>query len=535
MNKFRVHLLTPIAAALVLALASGPALADRHERDMRDGRWMAGDFHNHTFLTDGSNVEADVLSHAFEFGLDWMANSEHGGAYNRDPSGQPWSSATELLGNPPKGNMWRWQSLWQYSYPIIAEARGTYPEKRIIQAYEWNAPTHEHISVGIVGAAEDGGRAVARHEYLFDAGDIGATSDSYLGVTGKSTAKTHDKAVAGMKWLEDNYRTSSYALINHPSRQQKYTIADIRDFNNVAPHVAFGFEALPGHQKEASRGGYGSGPFKDAAGNDVTYRARTYGGADYMLAKVGGLWDALLGEGRHFWAFTNSDFHNVDGDFWPGEYSKSFTYVRDSNRDGDISYTELLDGLRSGNSFAAQGGIIDGLKFSAQCHDGKAGMGDTLDAHKGCNLTIKISFRSPAVNNNGDAVKVDHIDLIAGELTGKVSKFLADGVTPNPAYADDTNPSARVVARFTEDDWSRCDDECDDPRSGWQTVVYHLRNVKRDTYFRLRGSNLACGVANETDGQCNPLADDLVGANTPAKAYADLWFYSNPIFVRVSR
>lgn len=527
-NK-QVHISRFRLGALALALASLPALAGAEGFEAGKGAWLAGDFHNHTFLTDGSNVEADVFSHAFQFGLGWIANSEHGGAYSRDPSGQAWPSGTDFLGDPAAGNMWRWQSLWQYSYPIITTARDSSPDKLIVQAYEWNAPSHEHISVGIVGAAEDGGRAVARHEYLFDGSDTGTTSDSYLGVTGKNTDKTHEKAVAGMKWLEDNFPTSSYALINHPSRQQKYTIADVRDFNNVAPDVAFGFEALPGHQKESSRGGYGSSGFKDAAGNDVTYRARTYGGADYMLAKVGGLWDGLLGEGRHFWAFTNSDFHNVDGDFWPGEYSKSYTFVRDRDHDGELSYTELLDGLRSGNSFAALGGIISGLKFSAQCREEKAGMGETLEADRGCNLKIKISFRSPAVNNNGDAVKVDHIDLIAGKVSARVAKFLPDG-TPNPAYADETNPTTQVIARFTEENWSRGDDG-----SRWHTMVYHVRHVKQDMYFRLRGSNLGCGVANETDDQCNPLVDDLVGANTPAKAYADLWFYSNPIFVKVSR
>jgi hypothetical protein len=37
------------------------------------------------------------------------------------------------------------------------------------------------------------------------------------------------------------------------------------------------------------------------------------------------------------------------------------------------------------------------------------------------------------------------------------------------------------------------------------------------------------------DGQGNPLSDELLAPNTQDKAYADLWFYSNPIFVRVTR
>lgn len=54
-------------------------------------------------------------------------------------------------------------------------------------------------------------------------------------------------------------------------------------------------------------------------------------------------------------------------------------------------------------------------------------------------------------------------------------------------------------------------------------------------YFRLRGTNLRRGFDGETDGEVNPLADELQGANSRDKAYADLWFYSNPLFVRVSR
>jgi hypothetical protein len=44
-----------------------------------------------------------------------------------------------------------------------------------------------------------------------------------------------------------------------------------------------------------------------------------------------------------------------------------------------------------------------------------------------------------------------------------------------------------------------------------------------------------CGVADETDEECNPLRDDLMAPNTADKAFADLWFSSNPVIVRVAR
>jgi hypothetical protein len=53
---------------------------------------------------------------------------------------------------------------------------------------------------------------------------------------------------------------------------------------------------------------------RDAAGNPTGSRggngnagAATFGGFDQMTATVGGLWDALLGEGRPFWVVATSD------------------------------------------------------------------------------------------------------------------------------------------------------------------------------------------------------------------------------------
>lgn len=514
------------ALGLLLLLLALALYLTRREAPLPAGRWLAGDFHNHTFLTDGNTEADEVLAHAFRFGLDWIANSEHGGAYARTPKGVPWPKDTELLGSPPAGKMWRWQSLWRYSYPLIKEARAHYPDKRILQGYEWNMPTLSHASVGIIGTDEDGGRAIARHEYLFDANDTGTSADTLLGVSGKVTAENPEKALAGVKWLADNYPESSYCIINHPSRMLSYSITDFRAFNDLAPRVAFGFEGIPGHQRNPARGGYDRGPFQDARGTDITAKARTYGGADLMIAEVGGSWDALLGEGRRFFTFVNSDFHYPDHDFWPGEYAKIHTYVADTDHDGQSSASELLNGLRSGNSFIAHGDLVSELEFKARSGQKQTEMGGTLAADKGDGVEILIRFRSPKTNHNGDRVTVDHIDLIAGEVHAKAGKYLADGITPNPAFAKDHNDTTRVLATFTNKEWH-------DEGDGWQTMTYRLRDVASDRYFRLRGSNLGCGVAGETDQQCNPVNDDLMAPNTAGKAYADLWFYANPLFVTV--
>ena len=168
-----------------------------------------------------------------------------------------------------------------------------------------------------------------------------------------------------------------------------YDIRDFRDFNNAAPSVCFGFESMPGHQKEGQRGGYGPGAISGG----------TFGGCGAYAAQVGGLWDALLGEGRHWWLFASPDYNVA------------------------------------------------------------------------------------------------------------------------------SNDTTRVIATFNALNWKTYAD-------GWKMIRCSV-HVDRSMYFRLRGANLAPGTPNETDAAGNPLSDTLVGANTAAKAWADLWFYSNPVFVMV--
>jgi hypothetical protein len=478
-----------VAATLIVGVFA--AVASAHT----SSRYVAGDFHTHTYLTDGERREAEVVHNAFDnFGLDWMANSEHGGSAGRDPFGNAQSMAA-----------WRWQEFTTWSIPILTDLRAIYPDKLLVQGVEWNVPTHEHASVGFI-SDEASPSAVAQFEYRFDASDKD-TSQAYRWTKAN---KTHLDAVAAATWLQQNYKDKSYFLLNHPSRKQLYSIADIRDFNNAAPDVAFGFEGMPGHQKEPSRGGYGN-----TFGSDTTKTAmaRTYGGADYMVAKVGGLWDALLGEGRHFFTFVNSDFHNTDGDFWPGEYAKSYTRVDGSG------YDALVAGLKRGDSFMVHGGLIDKLSFKANADHSKAGMGGTVVAEKGDTVVVSIKFHSPAKNNNGVRPKVDHVDVIQGDVTGVVAPTDAN-------YSSPTNPSTRLAARFAKPQLKRDHD-------GWVTATYCIKNVQKDSYIRLRGTNLGLNVANQTDAQGNPLNDDLVGPNDVAQAYADLWFYSNPIFIDV--
>jgi hypothetical protein len=502
------------------------------------GFWTSGDFHSHTWLSDGKHTQAEVLKAGLvQFGLDWMANSDHGGSFGHDPAGTAWDDPSliqkvKLLGDPTTWKdgqdvehpaMWRWQSLLDFSWPLLfggIDGEGNhqpglqsqFPNKVLIQGLEWNVPSHAHASVGIIN--QTSGVAISNFEYQFDASD-GDTSRSTELTKHNSTSAD---AILGVKYLATNFPNDSYVVINHPSREQAYTAADIRDLINAGPNIVLGLEGMPGHQKESSRGSYNFTFYKDPA-NKILYkaktdRARTYGGADIMLAKVGGLMDSLWGEGHHFWVFDNSDFHGSDNDsdFWPGEYEKNHLFITELTQAG------ILAGMRSGNVFITHGDLINALDFKAASLGNSKTMGQELENNKGSDVTVTIRFKSPEINNNGDKPVVDHIDLIMGNVTG----IIPPG---SPNYSSDTNPSTQVVATFTSQEWKTDTD-------GYQSITYTLPQLQQDVYLRLRGSNLGMNVNNETENG-NPLIDDLMKSNTQAKAYADLWFYSNPIFINV--
>jgi hypothetical protein len=358
----------------------------------------------------------------------------------------------------------------------------------------------------------------------------------------KTYPERHADSVAACSWMQQQYIgkniDNAWIIFAHIERDGAwnatsgggYNIEHFRDFNNAAPDICFGFEGAPGHQANHWRG-FGNSINATPGIPDET-RSKdfggTYGGVGYYSAKVGGLWDALLGEGRRWFNFANSDYHRHwtagGDDFYPGEYQKTWVYVTDKHNDGEISVIEITEGLRSGNSFFVHGDLINGLEFNAAVLSDKVPMGGELrlDGKAGHPVQITIKFRSPALNNNGDVPVVDHIDLIAGEVSGKI----APG---SPDYTKAANETAKVIATFSQPNFT-VDEE------GW-TVIRTMVKVDKDMYFRLRGSNLAPNTPDETDENGNPLPDYLITAHQnidgSAEAWKDLWFYSNPIFVKV--
>lgn len=536
--------------------------------------YLPGDFHQHTYYTDGSHIFA-VQQEACDYYLQWWANSEHGGRRTQDGENHKWDDEAyhpglEILGDPSfdgSGHqyMYRWQSLRDFVYPDIVKTRALYPDKTVISGLEWNVPGHEHCSTAI-HQYDHTATALSEFEFRFDKSDPDTSRVGEAGLLGdtismnKDSASTADALVA-VAWMQDLYASGladAWIVPAHIERARAYIIEDFRNWQDAGPDVVHGFEGAPGHQASGTRG-FGTG----AVGGG------TYGGSGFYCAAVGGLWDAMSAEGRRWFNYASSDDHSNwrqgGSDFWPGEYQKNYTLI-DTTADDQIQ--AVFDGIRSGNSWHVMGDLIDELQFTAKSKNKTAMMGQTLKVKKGEWVTIKIKVHDPNTPNhcpldmdNPSLAQVgisqplsmpelDHVDLIAGTITGNVPATNMDDYE-----ATDYGTDAAVVKTFKRHGGK--------DKNGYQTYVMQIR-ADESMFVRLRGTNLPAGVPYETDADGNPLRDsDVDGASANiydlldndmlanslfdwvedvsttskleevAEAFADLWFYSNPIYIEV--
>lgn len=540
MNKNKKFVVALSLATIMLMQNTMPILAKNNE----EGKWMSGEYHTHTtqskdagekittteHILDVAFKEADFTSESWSQAAPWelptQTTDADGAAFDylvlanhlrpsfRNPDGKTQDLAF-------------YQGLQQEIDKVKAlQEEGKYEDKLIFSGFEWDMLGLDHAAVGIIAPNEEQMiEGIKEFEYRYSK----ETKDTYF--TNEETEKYGKRYNENIKentfhaigWLKENY-PDSYVLINHPARknggESELKIEDIRRMNDIAPNIVFGFEGILGNQMSND----GRGESKEV-----------YGGADGMLAEVGGMWDALLGEGRRFFTFANSDFHfKVRKDptggsysgYWPGEYSRNYTWVEGN------TMKDLADGLRSGKSFAVTGDLIDALDFRAKGKSEEVEMGDTLKVQKGEEVTLTVRFKSPEVNNyqtlfstdtaTTNEVAVDHIDLISGEVTGKIS--------PNSeAYTNDKNETTKVIQTFTSEDWTT-DEE------GYNTLTFTVK-ADKDRYYRLRGTNLEVSAEGQTDEMGNPLRDEMKERPSADSIndhnYSDLWFYGNPIFVDV--
>lgn len=619
------------AASVSLGLANAAAAEDRDADRPKSNPYVAGDMHNHNTCTDGSVSAGYAIDRSVatgtaaaggnNFNLDWFTLGNHGGSGNRDcrfsdasanlpgDTTTTWSQTlgktidgitiTALKGTPngtgTNAQMWRWQSIKEVEYPIIVNRTAQY-NKVLVEGLEWIVPGHEHTDVAVIAGQhpQSGPRGtgnadnMAQFEFRFDRADndaIGLLDASNNQVwTGKDNVNNsgtagHQKAVSGIQWLQANFPLQSYAVPTHseragafnPTGNGGYNIEHFRDFNNAGPTVAFGIEA-PGHFAQGTVTG-GSGSYSPGA-----VGGGTYGLSGIYTAKVGGLWDGLLGEGRNSFIFVSSDWHNrgaggardpfTTADFIPGEYTK--LYVPNTER---FRGQSIVDGMRSGNTYSVNADIIGpDLVFRAKGqHDGWKSMGETLAVRPGEKITVEIEMTVPAKNNSPygfnnplllqvgvqqplNRPSLDHVDLITGQITGVIAPGSPGYAVPNAGGVAGAsivyNPSAVMARQVQAKDMKVLRLKDGSTRMAF-TATFTAGNTP--SYIRARGTNIPVATPNVTDSAGNPLLDvnnAKVNCTDPAcpvhlqtvngvkkvtfdvQAYSNVWFYANPIFIR---
>ncbi|MGN6607012.1 MAG: PHP domain-containing protein [Jatrophihabitans sp.] len=525
------------AGAAASAVFAGPAAADGpKDRDGEDDRnrddylWLSGDHHIHTqYSPDAQYRVDDQVRHANQYGLDWMVITDHG------------SVAHAKLG-VEKVN------------PDIVAARQTY-DTLVFQGLEWNIPAAEHGTV-FVAPSRNEVSLLKQFENGYDGTVNGA---------GSSTPTNEALAIAGIKFLGEQVRNGVVAdalmLANHPARKGIDSPHEFRNWRDADPTIAVGMEGAPGHQAAGikapsgpggGRGEYNFSPNPDSFAGYPLASYRTWGGFDWFTATVGGLWDSLLAEGKAWWITSNSDSHKIYADwaknpvnnvqdapwdaqgdtfnnfgrygdpvyaggiqtgysdFWPGYYSR--THVGSTRRD----YRAVMQGIRAGRIWVAHGDLIAGLDARVAVKGDRrpgATLGGTLAVREGDRAVLTVTIALATRSNFAQfRPKLNRVDLVQGDITG-------------PAADRDvfTTPSTKVVRSWDTS-----------TNSGSVTLTYDLGKVDRPYYVRLRGTDANRTAVGFLGAGVDPVgpAMDVVGDADP---WADLWFYSNPIFVVPTR
>ena len=170
--------LAAIAALGVTAMTATPNVATAGGSDKKSGTYVTGDFHNHTTCSDGTISMQKLVKKATdttEWGLDWFVQAGHGGNGNRNCT----LAEDESLGTPAypfngagptttwtnsigaanikglnggvggNGNMWRWQSIQEFQYPLI-EYLARLKDQPLFIGVESVSAGHEHVSTSVI-------------------------------------------------------------------------------------------------------------------------------------------------------------------------------------------------------------------------------------------------------------------------------------------------------------------------------------------------------------------------------------------------
>lgn len=458
------------------------------------GVWLAGDHHIHTrYSGDGQYEIEQQVAHAAAHGLHWCVITDHG------------SRSHDKV-------------ALEQAYPALLAARKKHPGIIVFQGLEWNIPAAEHGSV-ILPVTDDEARRIAEFEARYDERNESLAN---------TPASTEADAVAGVKYLQ-GLSPRPLFIAHHPARRGLDSPREMRAWSDAGPDVTRGFEGTPGHQGATlvgkTRGYYGGKPSAASFPGYPPESFLTWGGYDWYVSEVGGVWDSLLGEGRPWYITANSDSHRhfkdrtivdsstlaakgyvtptdrkadtaTNSDFHPGEYTKTWVYApRREPR-------AVLEAIRSGNMFTVLGDLIDRCELFAEAGGRAAPMGGTLPlVRAGQDVTLTLRVRVPSGQNfGGKRPALHHIDIIAGDIRGR---------SQNPDAI--RNESTRVVRTLAASEAKRDGEHL--------SFSYRFPNVRQSFFVRVRGTNTDVDAPRQDTQGVDP--------------WDDLWFYSNPVMVRV--
>ncbi|MCY4508596.1 MAG: phosphoesterase, partial [Acidobacteria bacterium] len=272
------RLVWPCGLAAVAALAMA---APAQERE-----WLGGGSHIHSPWSAGYDYRTspptpikarDALystprnaAMARRFGLRWMVTTDHGGP------------------NHAKLNL-------EQAYRELTLSRELVPDVLQFYGLELNMPGMDHHTL-IIPRAEDEASVLHEIESRFDANEDWARPPDprRQSAARRREALAHGQGLERRPVLFANHPARSAGAIGSYGRDEPW---ELRENNDLAPDVYRGMEGAPGHQA-ATLTDRNSSVYRGSYWNPG---AQTLGGFDQMTAIVGGLWDALLGEGRRFW------------------------------------------------------------------------------------------------------------------------------------------------------------------------------------------------------------------------------------------
>ncbi|MFC9558071.1 PHP domain-containing protein [Agromyces sp. NPDC056965] len=513
--------------------------------------WLVGDHHVHTqFSHDAKYRLVQQLDAAERYGVDWLAFTEHANFAHAE------------------------QGVFSSLEQIQQERNER--ELLIFQGLEWYIPAAEHGSV-LVAPGPDSARVLRAFELAWD----GKLNRWERPADAAQQAEWERRAAEAIAWLGAQKRAGviedAVVLANHPLRLGIDSPHELRAWRDADPDIMIGMEGAPGAQGSAisqntragdQRGEYTNSPRADSWPGFPADAYRPYGGFDWATATVGGLWDAMLAEGKPFWITSNSDNHltvkdtwvtgaypagepyaslpsefdrwavlgkrpdPVDtgapqggSDFWPGQFSRLHTGVTTR------SYAGVLQAMRLGRMWVDHGHLLNAFDVRVRATmPGKgrgrgngagsgwgnaAGAGATLGgrvaARRGQDVEVTITVTTTDYANAAGIVpQLAHVDLISGPVTGA-------STDPDALRA----PETRVVTRFDTT-----------TRRGSFTLTHVFEDVDRPFYVRFRGSDGKRQGAGYHGATVDP-GGPLRHGDGEGDPWQDTWFYANPVFVDV--